>query len=191
MRAKTYFSTNNWSSPQSLSTFGIPIKKGKTIKYLGLEEFNFSNKVTSIQFENSFLAYIPCFSTKIRPYIDELDLFFSSGHNSTSHYATLKGVRQITTGPEKSSQLELIRRQLKNENFLNWVNTNQDFQNNYGDLFNEAYNIYKQNFEANNIIANGHSNRFIFNVLYDKIIFHEPEITVNWSNLKHASKLFN
>jgi hypothetical protein len=187
MKSKTYHNTNNWSAPQSLSTFGIPIQNNESKKFLGLEEFNFSKKVTSIQFENSFLAYVPSFSTKIRPYIDELELFYSPGHNLTFHYATLFGVRQIN-GTDEVIQ---IRKLLENENFLNWVENNRDFQNNYGMLFNEAYKVYKQNYYSNNIHADGHSNRFIFNALYKNVFFHAPEIFSNWSNLKRASTLYN
>lgn len=187
MKSKTYYCTNNWSAPQSLSTFGIPIQNDESKKILGLEEFNFSKKVTSIQFENSFLAYIPSFSTKIRPYIDQLDLFCRSGRNETIHYATLLDVRQIT----RTDEVIQIRKLLENENFLNWVENNRDFQNNYGDLFNEALKVYKQFYYSNNIHAKGNSNRFIFNVLYENKIIHEPAISVNWSNLMFASRLYN
>jgi hypothetical protein len=187
MKAKTYRSTNNCSAPQSLSTFGIPIGEKRNIKYLGLEEFNFSQKVTEIEFENKKLAYIPSFSEKVRPYQSELELFYSAGNNVTMHYATLYGVQQIEN--DENSIIE-IREKLNQENFTQWVENNQEFQNNYSELFGSALEVYKYNFQSNVIIAEGHDNRFVFNVLYEKVIFHNPEIQVPWANLKRARHLY-
>ena len=90
MKEKTYQSTNSWIAPQSLSPFGIPIGEIRKRKYLGLEEFNFSQKLTEIKFENKNLAYIPCFSETIRPYLSKLDLFYSAGNNITKCLALFK-----------------------------------------------------------------------------------------------------
>lgn len=185
MKAKTYQSTNNWRAPQSLSTFGIPIIGNRMTKYLGLEEFNFSLKVTGIEFENKKLAYIPCFSEKVRPYQSELELFYSAGNNVTMHYATLYGVQQIS-----DNQIIDIRRKLNQEDFMEWVENNQEFNDNYGGLFDSALGEYRNFFESKRVIANGHEDRFVFNVLYDKVIFHNPEIQVPWANLKRARHLY-
>lgn len=187
MKAKTYQSINNWSAPQSLSTFGIPISLRRNIKYLGLEEFNFSEKLTEINFESKNLAYIPCFSETIRPYLTKLDLFYSAGNNVTFHYATLFGVQQIEND---EAQIIQIREKLNQDNFLQWVENNQEFINNYAELFGLAIEVYRQNFRSNQVIAEGHENRFVFNVLYDKVIFHDPEIQVPWANLKRARHLY-
>lgn len=187
MRAKTYRSTNNWSAPQSLSTFGIPIGEKRDNKYLGLEEFNFSKKLTGIKFENKNLAYIPCFSEKVRPNLTQLDLFYSAGNNVTIHYATLYGVQQITN---YEAQIIQIREKLNQNNFLQWVENNQEFINNYAELSGLAIEVYRQNFRSNHVIAEGHDNRFVFNILYDKIIFHDPEIQVPWANFKRARHLY-
>ena len=187
MKAKTYQSTNNWSAPQSLSTFGIPIRGNRNIKYLGLEEFNFSKKLTGIKFENKNLAYIPCFSETIRPNLTQLDLFYSAGDNVTIHYATLYGVQQIAND---IYQINKIRNTLNEEHFIEWVANNQEFQNNYAELFGLTIEVYRRNFRSNHVIAEGHDDRFIFNVLYDKVIFHNPEIQVPWANLKRARHLY-
>ena len=186
MKAKTYQSTNNWRAPQSLSTFGIPIIGNRITKYLGLEEFNFSLKVTGIEFENKKLAYIPCFSEKVRPYQSELELFYSAGNNVTMHYATLYGVQQIS-----DNQIIDIRRKLNQEDFMEWVENNQEFRENYDVFFAPAMREFIRFYEeSNRIIANGHEVRFVFNVLYDKVIFHNPEIQVPWANLKRARHLY-
>ena len=39
MKAKTYQSDNNFTAPQSISTFGISIRLRGDLKHLGLEEF--------------------------------------------------------------------------------------------------------------------------------------------------------
>ena len=185
MKAKTYQSTNNWRAPQSLSTFGIPIIGNRMTKYLGLEEFNFSLKVTGIEFENKKLAYIPCFSEKVRPYQRELELFYSAGNNVTMHYATLYGVQQIL-----DNQIIDIRRKLNQEDFMEWVENNQEFNDNYGGLFDSTLGEYRNFFKSKRVIAKGHEDRFVFNVLYDKVIFHNPEIQVPWANLKRARHLY-
>ena len=187
MKAKTYQSTNNWRALQSLSTFGIPIIGNRITKYLGLEEFNFSQKVTEIEFENKKLAYIPGFSEKVRPYQSELELFYSAGNNVTMHYATLCGVQQIENNEES---IEDIRNRLNQENFITWVENNQEFNYNYGGLFDSALGEYRNFFESKRVIANGHEDRFVFNVLYEKVIFHNPEIQVPWANLKRARHLY-
>lgn len=187
MKAKTYQSNNNFTAPQSLSTFGIPIRLKRNIKYLGLEEFNFSKKLTEIKFENKNLAYIPCFSETIRPNLTQLDLFYSAGNNVTIHYATLYGVQQIAND---ISQINQIRQRLNEELFMEWVANNQEFQNNYAELFGLTIEVYRQNFRSNHVIAEGHDDRFVFNILYDKVIFHNPEILVPWANLKRARHLY-
>lgn len=187
MRAKTYQSTNNWRAPQSLSTFGIPIIGNSITKYLGLEEFNFSQKVTGIEFENKKLAYIPSFIEKVRPYQSELELFYSAGNNVTMHYATLFGVQQIENNEDR---IEEIRNRLNHENFISWVENNQEFNDNYGGLFDSALVEYRNFFESKRVIANGHENRFVFNVLYEKVVLHNPEIQVPWANLKRARHLY-
>lgn len=77
MKAKTYQSTNDFTAPQSISTFGIPIRVNSDLKYLGLEEFNFCEILRDFKFNNYHLAYIPCYSTCGRPTLDKLHLFFS------------------------------------------------------------------------------------------------------------------
>lgn len=188
MRAKTYQSTNNWRAPQSLSTFGIPIIGNSITKYLGLEEFNFSQKVTGIEFENKKLAYIPSFSEKVRPYQSELELFYSAGNNVTMHYSTLFGVQQIENNEDR---IEEIRNRLNHENFISWVENNQEFFDNYCGLFDSALVEYRNFFESKRVIANGNENRFIFNVLYEKVVLHNPEIQVPWANLKRARHLYS
>jgi hypothetical protein len=187
MKAKTYRSTNNWTAPQSLSTFGIPIIGKRNSKFLGLEEFNFSQKVTGIKFENKKLAYIPCFSEKVRPNLSELELFYSAGNNVTMHYATLYGVQQIEN---TEVRIDEIRKKLNQENFISWLENNQEFNENYVGLFETAISAYRNFFESKRVIAKGHENRFVFNVLYDQVIFHHPEIQVPWANLKRARHLY-
>jgi hypothetical protein len=185
MRAKTYRSTNNWTSPQSLSTFGVPIRLKRDIKHLGLEEFNFCDKLNDFNFQNKRLAYVPCFSKCERPNISQLDLFFSAGNNVTLHYATLHGVQQIS-----DHQIKEIRNSLNQIGYINWIEHSQDFQNNYEGLFGPAFQVYIQNFHADNVIAQGHDQRFVFNVLYDKIEFITPMAIVPWANLKRARHLY-
>jgi hypothetical protein len=187
MKAKTYQSTNNWSAPQSLSTFGIPIIGYRNTKYLGLEELNFSQKVMGIEFENKKLAYIPSFSEKVRPHQPELDLFYSAGSNVTMHYATLYGVQQIENNEER---IEEIRKILNQENFISWVRHNQEFNDSYVELFDSACDEYEKLFNVNRVIADGHEDRFVFNVFYEKVNFHNPEIQVPWANLKRARHLY-
>ena len=170
-----------------MSTFGIPIGEKRDIKYLGLEEFNFSKKLTGINFENKKLAYIPCFSEKVRPQLSEIDLFYSAGNNVTIHYATLYGVEQIENNEKRIIE---IREKLILENYLQWVESKQEFRDNYGEHFLSAFQVYKQNFNVDNVIAKGHNKRFVFNLLYDKVIFHNPEIQVPWANLKRAKHLY-
>jgi hypothetical protein len=187
MKAKTYQSTNNWSAPQSLSTFGIPIIGNRITKYLGLEEFNFSQKVMGIEFENKKLAYIPSFSEKVRPDQTELDLFYSAGNNVTMHYATLYGVQQIEN---IKGRIEEIRKILNQENFISWVKNNQEFNESYGGLFDSACDEYEKFFNVNRVIASGHEDRFVFNVFYEKVFFHNPETQVPWANYKRARHLY-
>ena len=79
MRAKTYKSTNNFTAPQSLSDFGIPVSNGKDRRYLGLEEFNFCDVLRAFVYvheKKQHVAYVPCFSSRHQPPCNVLKLFF-------------------------------------------------------------------------------------------------------------------
>jgi hypothetical protein len=184
MKAKTYKSTNNWIAPQSLSKFGIPVVNKTELKHLGLEEFNFCKILTKFKFENKYVAYIPCYSTCKRPFIDKLDLFFYDGNGITIHYATLFDVEQLT------DEISELRNSLLDAGFPNFVETCTDFQNNYKNLFEPTLAIWKINFNQDNILAKGHEPRFVVNVKYTYIQFHSPTNIVPWSNLKRARALY-
>ena len=184
MKAKTYKSTNGWTSPQSLSTFGIPVIKKHELKHLGLEEFNFCKILRDFKFNNYHLAYIPCYSTCLRPNLDKLDLFFSAGNGVTIHYATLFDVEQLSI-----EEISELRFSLLAARFPNFVENSPDFQNNYQNLFEPALAIWKNNFNQDNILARGHNPRFVLNVKYKSIQFHSIENRVPWSNFKHARAL--
>jgi hypothetical protein len=185
MKAKTYKSKNNFKAPQSLSKFGIEVTNGRETKYLGWEEFNFCRIVKKFKFEKKHVAYIPCYSTCIRLFIDKLDLFFYDGNGITVHYATLFDVEQLTT-----KEIPNLRNLLISSHFPKFVQTNLDFQNNYKNLFQPALKLWMKNFKNNTIISSGHNTRFVFNVKYKSIKFHNPTNLVPWSNLKRARALY-
>ena len=185
MKAKTYKSTNGWTSPQSLSTFGISLIKKHEIKYLGLEEFNFCKILRSFKYENKHVAFIPAYSNCIRPFIDKLDLFYSNGRGVTIHYATLFDVEQLTL-----KEIPNLRNSLIASGFRDFVETSTGFQNNYQNLFQSALKIWKTNFNNNNIISSGHNTRFVLNIKYKSIKFHSLSNQVAWSNLKRARALY-
>ena len=101
-KAKTYYSSNGFTSPQSLSNFGIPIVQNNEIMYLGLEEFNF----TSLLLKNK-MAYIPAFSKIRTRAVKELFLFYSN-NGSTFHYATMYNVSQIQNNPQVINCLDSL-----------------------------------------------------------------------------------
>ena len=185
MKAKTYKSNNNFKAPQSLSKFGIEVTNGKETKYLGLEEFNFCPILKKFKFEKKHVAYIPCYSTCIRPFIDKLDLFFYDGNGITIHYATLSDVEQLTT-----KEIPNLRKLLKASQFPKFVQTNPDFQKNYKNLFQPALKVWMKNFKNNTIISTRHNTRFVLNIKYKSIKFHKSTNIVHWSNLKFARALY-
>lgn len=180
MRAKTYRSTNGWIAPQSLSTFGIPVTNGKQTKYLGLEEFNFT-KIYS----KSKLAFIPAFSIERNEVLDSVKLFYSIP-GATFHYATLENVQQIPQNPQiiqaiRDNQLAGMRA---------FVENNVSFQQNYGNLFAQAVDIWNNCFDSDVIIADGVGTRFVVNVYYEKLTPIQPHNNVDWENLKRARLLY-
>lgn len=187
MKAKTYKSTNNFNAPQSLSNFGIEIYNANKRKYLGLEEFNFCPILLDFKFENQHVAYIPCFSSKLRPSIDQLKLFYRERPGVTIHYATLFNVSQIE---QDKSRIQNLRKSLEIAGLSSHVENSLDFQRNYESLFESALATWKQNFGSDAIIAKRTKNRFIVNTFYESIEFHEAGNIVDWSNLKRASVLF-
>lgn len=189
MKAKTYKSTNNFTAPQSLSDFGIEVTNGNETKHLGLEEFNFCPILKSFKFNKKHVAYIPCFSSRIQPHVEKLELFYLNSTGVTYHYATMYGVKQIDTVTDKNI-INLLRQELIEAGIVNEVENSQDFNMNYGNLFNPALKIWKRYFRSNTIVAKLGLDRFVVNVFYDKIEFHKPNNIKNWSNLKHASVLF-
>lgn len=187
MRAKTYKSTNNFTAPQSLSKFGIPVSNGSQTKHLGLEEFNFCPILTEYNYQNKYVAFIPCFSSdRGGQEIDKLDLFYLDAPGVTLHYATLYEVSQI-----HYSEISSIRKELIQAGLPQHVKTSIDFQNNYGPLFNPAIKIWKKCFESNIITANNTEDRFVVNTFYKKVVIHNPRKRVNWSDLKRARLLYN
>lgn len=184
MKAKTFFSTNNWTAPQSLSSFGIHISNDKSLKILGLEEFNFCDKLKQVSFMDFHLAYIPAFSTCSRQPIEKLELF-ASNMGEVYHYATLQDVVQVNY-----EDIGEIRTILTNEGFLDFVIENKEFKLEFGDLFEEALCKWKECFNSNNITNKGTEKRFVVNTLYKKIIWNNPFVKVNWNNLKRANNLY-
>jgi hypothetical protein len=185
MKAKTYQSDNNFTAPQSISTFGISIRLRGDLKHLGLEEFNFCKTLRDFKFNNYHLAYIPCYSTCLRPNLDKLDLFFSAGNSIAIHYATLFDVEQLT-----DEEISELRDSLLAAGFPNFVENSPDFQNNYQNLFEPALAIWKNNFNQDNILARGHNPRFVLNVKYKSIQFHSMGNIVPWANFKRARALY-
>ena len=185
MKAKTYKCNNNFKAPQSLSKFGIEVTNGKETKYLGLEEFNFCPILKSFKYDKKHVAYIPCFSSRIQPHVEKLELFYLNSKGVTYHYATMYGVKQID-----KNIINLLRQDLLEAGLVNELENSQDFIVNYGNLFNPALKIWKRYFRSNTIVAKLGLDRFVVNVFYDKIEFHKPNNIKNWSNLKHASVLF-
>ncbi len=186
MKAKTYKSSNGWSSPQSLSYFGIPISKEKQKAYLGLEEFNFCAVLSNFTLNEFRYAFIPSYSTCKRPFIKELKLFYSDGKGKTFHYATLCEVYQL----KEDSEILTLRDKLKEVGFDKFVENSPNFILNYGVLHAEALKVWKRNFSCNTIIAKGHFPRFVLNVRFKSIVQHDPPLIVNWGNLKRARALY-
>ncbi|MCL6102393.1 MAG: hypothetical protein M1292_07875 [Bacteroidetes bacterium] len=180
MRAKTFASNNGWTSPVSLSTFGIPIPQQNPKKHLGLEEFNFIKIM-----KDRKLAYIPCFSSSRAGSFD-IDLFYLNDVNHTTyHYATLKGVRSI-----QKNEIAGLRQDLITAGLPQWVANDARFQDNYGpELFPIALEKWNLLFNCNNIIANRTDDRFILNVRYEELI-QEEAVRVGWNNLHFASRLY-
>ncbi|MHA8056652.1 hypothetical protein VR611_11935 [Aquirufa nivalisilvae] len=188
MKAKTYKSNNNFTAPESLSDFGIEISNANKRKYLGLEEFNFCPILLDFKFENQHVAYIPCFSSNLRPPINRLKLFYRERPGVTIHYATLINVSQIE---QDKSLIQNLRKSLEIAGFPSYVENSLEFQRNYVSLFEPAFATWKQNFESDTIIAKRTVNRFIVNAFFESIEFHDSDNIVNWSNLKRASVLFS
>lgn len=189
MKAKTYKSTNHWTAPQSLSTFGIPISNKLHKKYLGLEEFNFCKILEKFRFENKAVAFIPCFNTKVRNPVQKLELFYHVGNGGgIRHYATMFEVEQIDE--KDSTQIDRLRAALQKVGFTDYVRGSSDFQLNYGDLFFPAVKTWNEYFKSNKIIAKKTEKRFVVNVFYKSIVFHALERNVNWQNFNYASRLY-
>ena len=188
MIAKTYKSSNNFTAPESLSNFGIEISNANQTKFLGLEEFNFCSILSDFKFENQHVAYIPCFSSKLHPPIDQLKLFYLKSPGLTIHYATLFNVSQIEQG---NSLIQNLRKSLEIAGLPSYVENSLEFQLNYGSLFEPAFATWKQNFGFDAIIAERTTNRFVVNTFYESIEFHDSDNIVNWSNLKRAGVLFS
>ena len=188
MRAKTYKSTNNFTAPQSLSDFGIPVSNGKDRKYIGLEEFNFCDVLRAFlyaQEKKQHVAYVPCFSSRHQRPCNVLKLFFLDAPGRTIHYATLYNV-----SPIQDHDIRPLRTALAEAGLATHVRNSPGFINNYGNLFQPALEIWDQNFQANQIVAPRGVSRFVVNVFYESIEFHIPGIENDWSNLKKASVLF-
>lgn len=189
MKAKTYKSTNRWTAPQAHSTFGIPITSKLVTKYLGLEEFNFCKILENFRFENKSVAFIPCFSTKVRNPVKKLEMFYHVGNGGgTLHYATMYEVEQIDE--KDHHQIERLRIALRKAGLPDYVANSNEFQANYGDLFLSAVKIWNVYFNSNKIIAAKKEKRFVVNVCFKSIEFHSPEQNVNWQRLNFASKLY-
>jgi len=109
-KAKTYYSTNGWTRPESLSDFGIPITCRRENETLGLEEFNGLKLLRKNE-----LAFIPAFSSRRNSPVDELKLFYSVP-GQTYHYGTMKNVWQID-----AAEIAAIRANLGDE-FIDTVN---------------------------------------------------------------------
>jgi hypothetical protein len=186
MKAKTYKSANGWSSPQSLSTFGIPISGGNQKAYLGLEEFNFCEVLSNFMLNDFRFAFIPSYSTCKRPFIQELKLFYSDGKGKTLHYATLSEVYQLFD----ESEILTLRDKLKEVGFDKFVENSPNFILNYGVLHAESLKVWNGNFSCNNILTKGHFPRFVLNVRFKSIVQHDPPLIVNWENLKRSSELY-
>ena len=180
MRAKTFASNNGWTSPASLSKFGIPIPQNNQRKSLGLEEFNFVDILRERK-----LAYLPCFSSG-KDGIYNIDLFYlDNNDHHTYHYATLIGVQAI-----KEVNITNLREDLNLAGLPNMVAQDVVFQTNYGaPLFQIALKKWNELFNCNNIIAEKVSNRFIVNVTYQELI-QVGRVSVNWNNLKFANRLY-
>lgn len=187
--AKTYQSTNGWSAPQSLSTFGIPISNTiQPVKHLGLEEFNFTNILRKEK-----LAYVPHFSSlnaeKNNHIIYKIIklFYFDRVTHCSYHYANLYNVQRI------HEDIQELRNRLTEIGLDQFVINNYDFQNNYGNiLYPIAINKWLECFNANNITANGVEQRFILNVKYEKLeIFDSPIARDEWNDFNFASNLYN
>lgn len=184
MRAKTYLSSNNFTAPQNLSTFGIQIGKTNP-KFLGLEEFNFIEIIKEYKYNDLHIAYLPCFQSKRNSEFDYIKLFFYDDDTKQSiHYATIYNVRQITI-----DNISTIRKELKDKGLLEYIKNSLEFKNNYSEHFNEALKIWEDNFNSNVIIANKGEKRFIVNTFYKRIEFCHN--IMDWSNLKRATPLYN
>jgi hypothetical protein len=186
--AKTYESNNGWTSPISMSTFGIPILLPNNIceQYLGLEEFNFSNLM-----KKEKLAYLPCFSSENAGIIDaavydNIDLFYlEDATGITYHYATMKNVRRIEQGA-----IEGIRANLLAEGLPKVILNDEIFLQNYQESFAPAYKIWENNFSMNNIVAAGNLPRFVLNVNYSDLIIFDTKVARDWNNFTFASILY-
>lgn len=184
MRAKTYFSSNNFTAPQNLSTFGIQIGK-KNPRFLGLEEFNFIDIIKEYKYNDLHIAYLPCFQSKRNSEFDYIKLFFyNHDTKQTIHYATIYNVKQIT-----SDNISIIRKELTDKGLCEQIENSSEFRNNYNEHFDDALKIWKDNFKSNVIIAKNGEKRFIVNTFYKKIEFCYN--IMDWSNLKRATPLFN
>ena len=187
MKAKTYKSINGFISPQSLSSFGIKITNGEETKYLGLEEFNFCAIIQNYSYKGKHVAFIPCFSINREDvFIDQLELFYLEAPGVALHYATLYGVTQI-----QKAEIPSVRKDLIQFGFPEFVQNSLNFQDTFGQLFITAIEIWNRCFfNTNIIVAKGTDDRFVLNTFYEKIIFHNPKIQVNWSNLNRARLLY-
>lgn len=177
-KAKTYYSTNGWTAPQGLSTFGIPIPCNKNKLTLGLEEFNGIRLLRKHK-----LAFVPAYSIERNFVVDELKLFFSVP-GRTFHYGTMRGVQQIdhTSVPAlRNNQLAELPAIVESA----FLQTHE-----YAECSRQAYAIWNKYYNANNILATGHNLRFVVNVKYETFeIFDRPH-RVAWTNLMFAKALY-
>lgn len=177
-KAKTYYSTNGWTGPESLSDFGIPITCRRENVTLGLEEFNGLQLL-----RKNKLAFIPAFSSRRNIAVDELKLFYSVP-GQTYHYGTMKNVRQIDVGG-----IAAVRANLGDQ-FTDTVNVAFFQSVIYANCNQQAFGVWMKYYKSNNILATGHNLRFVVNVKYEKFeLFHTP-IEVDWTNLKRATSLY-
>lgn len=179
MKAKTYYSTNNWTAPQSLSKFGIPISCMGKKQTLGLEEFNGIKLLRKYQ-----LAFIPAFSIPRNFIVDELKLFYSAS-GRTFHYGTMKNVEQIDAADVASIRANQLRDlpALVRDALEQSVVFSRCHQN--------AFAVWMKYYNSNNIVASGHNLRFVVNVQYESFELFQNTRSVRWSNLRRARALYS
>ena len=190
-----------FTKPQGLSSFGIIIPGAPQSFTLGLEEFNFCDILNKFTFQGKHVAYLPPYSTFQKKYNPRnyncLHLMFhNGGKDGVTHYATMHNVSRI---PDIPTTIIELRKALTTAGLPNYVNVGSGAWPNYN-LYPgsqiAASTIWNRNFNTDRIIEPNpqlkpkNKDRFVVNMFYERITFHNQMPQMKEWETKQRARLF-